>query len=83
MTNDGDDPFGGLNFTQIRHPINRLTDRERGEVEAYTLGGFEQINGALRGRRLLTDALSESIDILRIAIRKFELDVDARVTREI
>ena len=83
VTNDGDDPFGGLNFTQTRHPINRLTDRERGEVEAYTLGGFEQINGALRGRRLLTDALSESIDILRSAIRKFELDVDARVTREI
>ncbi len=83
MSTRGVNPFDDLAFTQIRHPINQLTDRERAEVEAYTLGGFEQVNSALRGQRPITDALSETIDVLRSAIRKFALDTDARVTREI
>jgi hypothetical protein len=80
---DGDDPFGDLPFRQIRHAINKLTPLERGEVEAYVVGGFEQVNAALRGFRPMTESLSASIDTLRSAIRKFELDRDARVTREI
>ena len=76
-------PFDDLPFSQLRQPLNQLSDEQRAQVEAYTLGGFEQINQALRGHRPMTEALSQSIETLRSALRKFPLDTDARVTREI
>ena len=76
-------PFDDLPFSQLRQPLNQLSDEQRAQVEAYSVGGFELINEALRGQRPMTEALFESIEILRSAIRKFPLATDARVTREI
>ena len=76
-------PFDGLPFRQIHQPIGQLTEHQRAEVEAYALGGFEQINEALRHHRPMTNELSRTIETLRSAIRTFSLETDMRVTREI
>lgn len=80
---DPSDPFAPLPFRHIRQPLDRLTDHERGEIQSYALGGFERINAALRGQLPMTPLLEDGIATLRDAIRKFPLDEDARVTREI
>ena len=76
-------PFADTPFRHVRQPLNRLTDDERTEVESYALGGFERINAALRGLRAMTHGIQVSVDVIRAAIRKFPLEVDVRVTREI
>lgn len=77
------DPFDGLEYVHISHPIGLLTDEERVAVEVYALGGFEQINSALRGLSPMTSDLQDRIEAIRKAIRRFPLEEDARVTREV
>jgi hypothetical protein len=77
------DPFDDLAYTYVWHPINKLSDEERAEVESYTTGRFQQINGALRGHISMTPSLQQSIDTIRAALRRFLLEADTRVTREI
>lgn len=77
------DPFDNLAYEFIRHPIDQLGDEERAEVEAFTTGGFELVNGALRGHISMTPSLQLSIDTIRGALRRFPLEADMRVTREV
>jgi hypothetical protein len=77
------DPFDDLAFRSIRHPIDQLSADERAEIEAYTTGGFELINGALRGHISMTPSLQQSVDTIRSALQRFPLEDDVRVTREI
>lgn len=76
-------PFEDTPFRSISQPLGRLTDQERTELEIYALGGFERINAALRGRRVMTPDIEESVVALHSVISKFPLDEDMRVTREI
>jgi hypothetical protein len=76
-------PFADTPYRHVRQPLNRLTDDERTAVESYALGGFERINAALRGLRTMTEDIEASVGVIRVAIGKFPLEVDVRVTREI
>jgi ADP-ribosyltransferase exoenzyme len=77
------DQFDDLAYTYVWHPINQLSDEERAEVASYTTGGFQRINGALRGHISMTRSLQQSIDTIRTALRRFPLGADTLVTREI
>ena len=76
-------PFGDLAYRYVWHPIDQLSDEERSEVEAYAVGGFQQINAALRGHAQMTPQLQQRIKIIRLALRRFPLETDTRVTREV
>lgn len=79
----GQDPFDGLAYAYLWHPINRLSHEERAEVGAYTAGRFQQINGAMRGHIAMTPSVQQSIDTIRSVLRRFPLEADTRVTREV
>ncbi|WP_261877128.1 ADP-ribosyltransferase, partial [Mycobacterium marinum] len=78
-----EDPFGNVGYIYIQHPIDLLTSAERIEIEAYTVGGFQRINSALRGHTPMTADLQKSVDIIRSALHRFPLKFEARATREV
>lgn len=81
---EDEDPFGDLDYRFIHHPINQLSDEEQAEIAVYTAaGGFERVNRALRGHASMTPELERRITLIRAALHRFPLDVEARVTREI
>ncbi|OIN79795.1 ADP-ribosyltransferase [Mycobacterium malmoense] len=80
---EDEDPFGGLAYRYIWHPISQLSDEERLEIEAYAVGGFQRINAALRGDVHMTAQLLQRIETIRAALHRFPLETDVRVTREI
>ncbi|WP_165763098.1 ADP-ribosyltransferase [Mycolicibacterium conceptionense] len=77
------DPFDGLGYSYLTHPIGQLTEEERTQIEWYALGGFDLINRALRGLTLMTSDLEERVSLIRSALHRFPLEFDTRVTREI
>lgn len=59
-----------------------LDEAEHDAVEAYALGGYEQVNRALRGTIPMTSSLERRIANIRSGLAKCPLPQPVRVTRE-
>ncbi|WP_165611120.1 ADP-ribosyltransferase [Mycolicibacterium conceptionense] len=83
---DGDDPLKKFPYAvpaSEQRSLDRLTEQERATIEAFAFNGYERINGALREFREMTPDIQRSIDRIRDGLRKYPLDRDVRVTREV
>lgn len=86
MPGSGDDPFRKIPYAvpdRETRPLDRLTNAERATIESFALNGFEHINGALRQQREMTADMQQAIARIRSGLRKYPLDHDVRVTREV
>lgn len=66
-----------------RRSLDRLTDAERHSIEFYAHGGYERVNKALRGELEMTPQIEAEVATIRSGLRKYPLDTDIRVTREV
>ncbi|WP_052313659.1 VG15 protein [Nocardia thailandica] len=78
------DPFDGLPFPHpwtVSQDLGSLSAEERNELRHYAVGGYRDVNDAMRGRREMTPDLERRIDLLRSAIDARPLTRTYRVTR--
>jgi hypothetical protein len=81
-----DDLFAGIPFAvpaAQQRSLDRLTGDERTAIESYALNGFDRINRALRGHLPMTPEIQAEVDRIRSGLRKYPLETDVRVTREV
>ncbi|MFN3001872.1 ADP-ribosyltransferase [Mycolicibacterium wolinskyi] len=80
------DPLGKWDYANPARELrslSRLTDGEMAAIESFALNNYERINGALRGQREITPDIRRDINAIRSGLRKYPLDHDVRVTREV
>lgn len=83
---DGQDPLGNFPYAfpaSAQRSSDRLTAAERASIESYAYNGYERVNQALRGQRTMTPDIQVEVDRIRAGLRKYPLESDVRVTREV
>jgi ADP-ribosyltransferase exoenzyme len=81
-----DDFFAGIPFAvpaAEQRSLDRLTGDERTAIESYALNGFDRVNRALRGYLSMNPAIQTQVDQIRSGLRKYRLETEVRVTREV
>lgn len=83
---DDNDPLGRYAYASPaseQRSLNRLTQQERVAIESFATNNYERVNAALRQLREMTPDIQHEVDVIRAGLRKYPLDHDVRVTREV